>query len=112
MPRVNDAPSPLAAAQPAPASAPHRRPIRDLPELTRGKGNKLIGIPASDVSSGAELLVAAIPFGAGDELVVHAGQRYLRLKGADLDEYRGERARRGRPLPRGFQRVDKVLLRG
>jgi topoisomerase-4 subunit A len=86
-------------------------PIRDLPELTRGKGNKLIGIPASDVSSGAELLVAAIPFGAGDELVVHAGQRYLRLKGGDLDEYRGERARRGRPLPRGFQRVDKVLLR-
>ena len=87
-------------------------PIRDLPELTRGKGNKLIGIPASDVASGAELLVAAIPFGVGDELMVHAGQRYLRLKGADLDEYRGERARRGRPLPRGFQRVDKVLLRG
>ena len=86
-------------------------PVRDLPELARGKGNKLIGIPAADVASSAELLVAAIPFGRSDELVVHAGQRFLRLKGSDLDEYRGERARRGRPLPRGFQRVDKVLLR-
>jgi len=28
------------------------------------------------------------------------------LKPADLDAYQGERGRRGRLLPRGFQRVD------
>ena len=86
-------------------------PLRDLPELTRGKGNKLIGIPAADVAAGSETLIAAVPLAAGDELIVHAGQRYLRLKRGDIEEYRGERARRGRPLPRGYQRVDRVELR-
>ena len=86
-------------------------PLRDLPELARGKGNKLIGIPTADVTAGVEQLLAAVPISTGDELIVYAGQRHLRLKRADLDEYRGERARRGRPLPRGFQRVDRVELR-
>lgn len=40
--------------------------------------------------------------------MIHAGQRYLRLKGADLDAYRGARAQRGSKLPRGFQRVDRI----
>ena len=43
-----------------------------------------------------------------DELLVHSGKRYLRLKGSDLVHYRGERGRRGNKLPRGFQKVDSL----
>ncbi|MFW6094698.1 MAG: DNA topoisomerase IV subunit A [Pseudomonadota bacterium] len=81
-------------------------PAAELPELARGKGNKLLNIPPADFKSGAETVVAVGVLGADDELVVLAGQRHLRLKGKDLEGYVGERARRGRKLPRGFQKVD------
>ncbi len=48
--------------------------------------------------------------GDGDELIVFAGQRHLRLKLKDLENYVGERARRGRKLPRGFQKVDSLAV--
>jgi len=41
---------------------------------------------------------------------VHSGKRHINLKLADLEHYRGERARRGLKLPRGFQKVDSVAL--
>lgn len=81
--------------------------VTDLPELDKGKGNKLIDIPKK-AAIGGEQAVGIAVVGAGRELIVHAGSRYLRLKPADLDHYLGERAQRGRVLPRGFQRVDRV----
>ncbi len=81
-------------------------PIAELPELARGKGNKIINIPGAAFKAGEESLVAIQVVGSKDELLVLAGQRHLRLKRADLKNYLGERARRGRKLPRGFQKVD------
>ncbi len=81
-------------------------PVSELPQLARGKGNKLLNIPAAAFKAGEEKLVAVQVVGADDELLVLAGQRHLRLKGRDLEGYVGERARRGRKLPRGFQKVD------
>ncbi len=81
-------------------------PLAELPELARGKGNKLINVPAAAFKSGEEAVVAVAAVGDGDELLVLAGQRHLRLKPKDLENYMGERARRGRKLPRGFQKVD------
>ena len=43
---------------------------------------------------------------SGRSVRVEAGNRHLTLKPRDLDAYRGERAKRGGKLPRGFQRVD------
>ena len=85
-------------------------PLAELPELAKGKGNKLIGIPGSRVASREEFVtqVAVIP--AGQPVTLHAGKRKLTLKPSDLDLYRGERGRRGAKLPRGLQRVDKVEL--
>jgi topoisomerase-4 subunit A len=85
-------------------------PLSELPELARGKGNKLINIPSADVESGAELMVAVQVVAEQDELLVIAGQRHLRLKPKDLESYVGERARRGRKLPRGFQKVDGLTI--
>ena len=89
-------------------------PLAQLPELARGKGNKLIDIPAAQRRDGSERVVGLCTLGAEQALVVHAGKRTLTLKPADLAAYEGERGRRGRPLPRGFQRVDGLspLIRG
>ena len=84
--------------------------ISDLPQLGKGKGNKIIGIPGERVASREEYVtgLAVIPEGA--TLVLQAGKRTLSLKPADLEHYKGERGRRGNKLPRGFQRVDGLLV--
>ena len=81
-------------------------PLSELPEMPRGKGNKIIGIPSARAASRDELLaaLAVVPVGAG--LTILSGRRTFTLKPADLELYVGERGRRGRLLPRGFQKVD------
>ena len=87
-------------------------PVAELPELARGKGNKILSVPKAAFEAGEEALLAVVAMPPAAELVVHAGQRYLRLKAGDLGAYRGERARRGNRLPRGFQKVDRVEVVG
>ena len=84
--------------------------LKDLPELAKGKGNKLLNVPSAAFKSGEEELIGAVVVGEKDELLVHAGQRHLRMKAKDLKSYEGERARRGRRLPRGFQKVDRLSV--
>tara|TARA_B100000315_G_scaffold75468_1_gene69054 strand:- start:303 stop:1985 length:1683 start_codon:yes stop_codon:yes gene_type:complete len=83
-------------------------PLAELPELARGKGNKLINIPSVAFKSGEEYVLGVAVLRETDQLVVHAGSRHMSLKFKDLDNYLGERARRGRKLPRGFQKVDSL----
>ena len=83
-------------------------PVTELPELARGKGNKIINIPSSRLQSREEYVVDYGIIPAGGSLVVHSGKRYLVIKEKDFDHYRGERGRRGHKLPRGFQKVDKL----
>ncbi len=85
-------------------------PAATLPQLSRGKGNKIIGIPGAKASAREELVVAVAVIRDGQELIVHSGKRYLRMKSADLEGYRGERGRRGNNLPRGFQKVDALSV--
>mgnify|MGYP000214897079 FL=1 len=87
-------------------------PLSDLPQLARGKGNKLINIPSSRLQSRDEFMVSVSVISAGEQLLVHSGKRYLNLKMSDLEHYRGERGRRGNKLPRGFQKVDKIEIAG
>ncbi|MEH6582178.1 MAG: DNA topoisomerase IV subunit A [Halioglobus sp.] len=81
-------------------------PLADLPQMARGKGNKIIGIPTARVQSREEYVVAVQVVTEKDVLVVNAGKRHHKLKFSDLEHYRGERGRRGNKLPRGFQKVD------
>ncbi|WMS89037.1 DNA topoisomerase IV subunit A [Pleionea litopenaei] len=83
-------------------------PLRDLPCLAKGKGNKIISIPAARVMTREEFVVDISVVSENDELIVHSGKRHLRMKMKDLEHYRGERGRRGNKLPRGFQKVDKL----
>ncbi len=81
---------------------------RELPVLARGKGNKIIHIPRVRLTSGEERLAHLVAFRPGEALRLHAGKRSLRLGPETLEAYRGERGRRGRMLPRGFRRVERI----
>lgn len=85
-------------------------PVADLPELSRGKGNKIISIPSSRVKSREEFMVAIAVVPDQKSVLVHSGKRHMKLKFSELDVFRCERGRRGAKLPRGFQRVDALSL--
>ncbi len=84
--------------------------LEELPELARGKGNKIINIPTASWKAREEMVLAVRVLGEGQALIVYSGQRHLRMKMKDLEHYLGERARRGRKLPRGFQKVDGLAV--
>lgn len=83
-------------------------PVADLPQLSKGKGNKLISIPALRAQTREEYVVALAVVPQGAVITLQAGKRKLTLKPADLEHYRSERGRRGNKLPRGLQRVDAI----
>ncbi|HCV40481.1 MAG TPA: DNA topoisomerase IV subunit A, partial [Pseudomonas sp.] len=84
--------------------------VSDLPQLGKGKGNKIIGVPGDRVASREEFVTDLAVIGEGSTLVLQAGKRTLSLKPDDLEHYKGERGRRGSKLPRGFQRVDSLQV--
>jgi topoisomerase-4 subunit A len=79
-------------------------PVKDLPELPKGKGNKIFGVS----SKGDETMTAVAVITSSQNLVVRSGDRKMTIKFADLKEYKGERAQRGAVLPRGWRKVDKL----
>ncbi|MEB1529660.1 DNA topoisomerase IV subunit A [Xanthomonas sp. WHRI 7945] len=83
-------------------------PIADLPELDKGKGNKIIEIPKAKL--GTERVVAIAAVAPGNTLLVKSGQRTMSLSFKDLDAYLGVRASRGGLLPRGWQKVDDLAV--
>ena len=85
-------------------------PANELPAMARGKGNKIIGIPSKALADRSEYVVSVLVVPEGGKVRVISGKRYLILKAADLNAYEGERGRRGGKLPRGFQKVDGLVL--
>ncbi|MES9912846.1 MAG: DNA gyrase C-terminal beta-propeller domain-containing protein, partial [Candidatus Sedimenticola sp. 4PFRAG1] len=85
-------------------------PLTELPVLSRGKGNKIIGIPGKRVESRDEYVVAIAAVPEDGKLTAYSGKRHITFKRSDLDAYQGERGRRGNKLPRGFQKVDEVVV--
>jgi topoisomerase-4 subunit A len=83
-------------------------PVQELPVMARGKGIKIMNIPKARIADRTELMIAVLVFMESDSLIVHSGKRHIKLKFADLEHYRGARARRGHKLPRGFQKIDLV----
>ncbi len=83
-------------------------PVAELPRLAKGKGNKIIGIPADRVRAREEILVGVAAIAPESGLVLASGKRTLTLRGADLEPFTAGRGRRGILLPRGFQRVAAI----
>ncbi len=85
-------------------------PLKKLPTLSRGKGNKIIHVPPARVVSREEVMSFVSVLNADSNLMIFAGKRHLSLKPGNLTDFIGERGRRGRKLPRGFRKVDKLEI--
>ena len=86
-------------------------PVRDLPALSKGKGNKIISIPAANTKARSELLVKLFLISEQASLEFHSGKRKITLKPEDLQKFRAERGRKGSQLPRGLHsNVDIVVV--
>ncbi|WP_350015706.1 DNA topoisomerase IV subunit A [Rhodanobacter sp. IGA1.0] len=86
--------------------------VAELPELDKGKGNKLIEIPKKQLAEGERVAGVAVVTEGKGEVTMYAGARKLTLKWADLVEYGGNRATRGNLLPRGLRRVERIETTG
>ena len=83
-------------------------PVADLPQLSKGKGNKIVSIPAAQAASGEDKLAWLLLLTPESAITLYIGKRKLTLKADDLQKFRAERGRRGTLLPRGLQRIDRV----
>lgn len=81
---------------------------KELPLLSRGKGNKIISIPSKRLKSGEEHVVSIIALAQGAKLIVHAGKRHKTIQGGEIVEYLGERGKRGKLLPKGYRNVSRL----
>ena len=86
--------------------------VAELPELDKGKGNKLIDVPKKQLAEGERVVGVAVVAEGKGEVTLYAGARKLTLKWADLVEYGGNRATRGGLLPRGLRRVERIETTG
>jgi topoisomerase-4 subunit A len=82
--------------------------LDEVPQMSRGKGNKIINVPSAKLKAREEFVAALDCIQDGEKLTVYAGKKYKTMKAAEVDEFAGERGRRGRKLPRGYQKVDRI----
>jgi topoisomerase-4 subunit A len=85
-------------------------PLKDLPELPKGKGNKIINITAKNFKAGTDFLKHLFLVPAEGELTLFSGRRHFKLTFANLGNFIGSRAQRGKRLPRGLANVDTVSV--
>jgi len=78
--------------------------VSELPSLNKGKGNKLIQLEQD------EQLLSMTTLNLNEIIQVIAGQKILNIKPGDLDKYLGKRASKGQLLPRGYQKVNRLLI--
>ncbi len=83
-------------------------PLKDLPQLSSGRGNKLINISGTKLASGEDGIAALAIISKGDALVIHCGKRFLNLSAKEIEERVSVRTKSGDLLPRGFQKVDSL----
>ena len=85
-------------------------PLKQLPVLSKGKGNKMINIPNNFLLNNEEFLLFADIISTSSSLIIFSGKRKLTLSNQDLQTFISDRGRRGTLLPRGFQKVNKISI--
>jgi topoisomerase-4 subunit A len=83
-------------------------PVTELPEMEKGRGNLIFGIPGKKARAGEELMVGAVVVAPNQSVAVHCGDRKMTLSWKDLQHYLGSRGQRGAVLPRGWRKVDRL----
>jgi len=84
--------------------------MAELPQMSKGKGNKIINVPTAKLKNSDEWICAVDLIQDGEKLTIHAGKKHKTMKADEVDEHTGERGKRGLKLPRGYQKVDKIKV--
>lgn len=84
-------------------------PVSDLPQLSKGKGNKIINIPSAEAAKGEDGVAQLYVLPPQSTLTIHVGKRKIKLRPEELQKVTGERGRRG-TLMRGLQRIDSIEI--
>jgi topoisomerase IV subunit A len=79
-------------------------PVAEVPEMPRGKGNKLYDIPSKRAAARQELMTAVAVVPPDASLVLWSGDQQKLIEWCDLKDYVGQRAQRGAVLKRGWPR--------
>ncbi|TYL41713.1 DNA topoisomerase IV subunit A [Dickeya sp. ws52] len=83
-------------------------PVADLPALSKGKGNKIVSIPAAQLASGDDRILWLMTIAPQSSVTLYAGKRKYSLRPEELQKYQASRGCKGTALPRGLQRVDRI----
>ncbi|MBF0467899.1 MAG: DNA topoisomerase IV subunit A [Desulfamplus sp.] len=81
-------------------------PVSEMPRIEKGKGNKIIGIPARELAApdGERLKILKV-MSFNSSIEIHAGKHSLKLNPSNQKSYQSKRGYRGKRLPRGYQNV-------
>lgn len=78
--------------------------LEELPQMAKGKGNKIMGLPAG----GKVALAGVCVVEDGQGVRICSANRHMTVKAGDLDDYWGSRGRRGYALPRGWRSIVSI----
>jgi len=84
--------------------------LSELPQLARGKGTKFINIPSAKFKNRDDFVAKVELIQDGEKLTIHVGKKHKTMKAGEVDGYAGERGRRGHKLPRGYQKVERLVV--
>jgi topoisomerase-4 subunit A len=82
--------------------------VKNLPQMPKGKGNKILNVPTAKFAKGEEAIAGVVVFGEGKTLVIHTAKGELTVSPEEVDLYEGERTQRGGRLPKGYQEVKGI----
>lgn len=85
-------------------------PVDDLPQLSKGKGNKIISIPSADATAGEDRLAGLYLLSTQASVTFYVGKRKLTLHPKDLQKFSAKRGRKGTLLSRGLQQIERVEI--
>ena len=84
--------------------------LAEFPLMSKGKGIKFINIPSAKLKAGEETVDHVHLVQDGESITLYCGKKHKAMKGDEVDEYAGERGRRGLKLPRGYRAVDRIIV--
>lgn len=76
--------------------------LEELPQLNKGKGNKLMQL------NDTQHIISAIALNLDETLLVHTATRSIKFKGQDLINLVAKRGTKGTLLPKGYQNASKL----
>jgi len=84
--------------------------VKDLPVLSKGKGNKIVSIQSAQAEKHEDYLSYMALISSESSITLYVGKRKLTFKPIDIQKFRAERGRKGTLLPRGLQRIDRIEI--